>query len=157
MAPVIGEVIQEPGPSSRALTPTKPGPRVPRPVHQPEFFDLFAVSAPPTEQPVFKTQDWIPIKVSAQLLSWPVKCAACLGAPDVDLEVSCSRPGRGSRIESKCWRVPYCRPCFALVHGGQGGAAVRYDGWHGTIHSFRFWNARYAKEFAEGNLRKLVR
>jgi hypothetical protein len=35
------------------------------------------------------------------------------------------------------------------------GPAVAYDGWHGTLHSFRFYNHQYADSFAECNASKI--
>jgi len=36
------------------------------------------------------------------------------------------------------------------------GPAVRFDGFHGTIHSFRFANVRYAQDFEQANASKIV-
>jgi hypothetical protein len=35
-------------------------------------------------------------------------------------------------------------------------AAVDYEGWEGTIHSFHFWSDDYALLFAEANRKKIV-
>ena len=36
------------------------------------------------------------------------------------------------------------------------GAAVRYDGWQGTVHTFKFENSTFAEAFSTANAKKVL-
>jgi hypothetical protein len=64
-----------------------------------------------------------------------------------------------------CWSVPYCWECKDHVEGitdrGKRGCAtldeaVSYEGTEACVHTFRFWNYRYANEFLQANSEKCV-
>ena len=123
----------------------------------------FPVPVAIVENPKPTANDPVMVQVSAKLLCWPRSCACCMGTPDVEYLVTCTRTSK-KKQEQQCWRVPYCSACLAHVRTQNGakadcctmGPAIVYDNWHGTVHTFRFLSRGYAAAFREANSKKLL-
>lgn len=163
IAPVIAEIVKDdpkPRPvSESANLPVVIPVNLPAvvPVPLPESRESHAAPDMPPPVGVFRVNTWIQLRVSARLLHWPAACAACLAPEQTEVEISFTRPAKAGRLESRSWRVPYCFGCFQAVQENRAGPAVIYDGWQSSVHTFRFWNAQYAKAFGEANREKMVR
>jgi hypothetical protein len=106
------------------------------------------------------------IQVSAKILLWAQKCACCCEESDAVLQVTnLHSVGRGVAKEVS-WEVPYCSFCLAHAKKLEGAKvkeaccgtepAVAYDGYHGTVHTFRFFNSAYAERFVRANEKKVL-
>jgi DNA-directed RNA polymerase subunit RPC12/RpoP len=126
------------------------------------------------------------VQVSAVFLSWPSCCACCLDLPDTRAGASHTRIDWGEftaginatsydpvygalrmlgSAEDRGWSVPYCWECLDHIRRRPDrskrdccglDAAVEYDGWHGTVHQFRFYNWQYANRFIHANQDKCL-
>lgn len=65
--------------------------------------------------------------------------------------------------ETRWWKIPYCLECIDhITHVTDEAdencccvdAAVRFDGWHGAIQRFSFFNWKYANQFMLANHEK---
>ena len=65
--------------------------------------------------------------------------------------------------ETKWWPVPYCLECIDHINKDSDeieedccciDAAVRFDGWHGHVQKFSFFNWQYANRFMLANHEK---
>lgn len=172
MAPVLGELLEDPEPPTGLFIPEpKYLPAIAKPLQQPklpaipEILDVLPVissapgnASPPAQRPMPPLPSgWVELHVSARILHWPSKCASCLAREETYYRASCSRPERSGRVKTATWDVPYCFRCLESVNARQIGPAVIYDGWSGSIHTLRFWNHDYAREFAQGNAGKMLR
>jgi Zn-finger nucleic acid-binding protein len=173
MAPVLGELIDDPEPPTGLFIPEPqhlpaiikpPQPRCRDPL--PDILDVLPVvhytpgeTAPPPQRhpPPPLPSGWVELRVSARIISWPGKCASCLGREETIYRASHTRPDRAGRTKTGWWDVPYCFPCLERVNTRQIGPAVIYDGWNGSVHTLRFWNHDFAREFAERNAGKMLR
>jgi LSD1 subclass zinc finger protein len=153
-APVIAEIIADTKPKGELVPVVNP----PRPVVLPAPAPppvQEVVAPPPPSEPV--EYGWVHVKVSAHLLNWPDSCAQCLGTADDLVEAYCRRTSPAGRVETNCWRVPYCRGCASRVRSGASGESVVYVRWFRSVHEFAFWNRRYAATFIAANLKKVLR
>jgi hypothetical protein len=107
----------------------------------------------------------IRVQVSARILLWPQKCVCCCGESDSALQLV-NIHATGKTEKEVAWEVPYCSHCLGHVRREPSATvkesccsaevAVIYDGYRGTVHTFRFFNAAYAERFIKANEKKVL-
>jgi hypothetical protein len=126
----------------------------------------------------YGADDGLPIRVnaSARVLIWPFACVCCVRPHDTFLKVkhfqyNTAARGTAAILALACpreswWKVPYCWECADHVRSEDEracrkqcvavGPAVIFDGYHGAVHRFRFWNWRYVNLFLAANQGKAL-
>ena len=147
---------------SFGIHPTPTAPAVPPQAYPPP---PAPVARPPMATPVYqvvapvarpKKARWVRVQVSARLLHWPRMCACCGGPFEVVRQASCSRLDSRNRLQTKWWEVPYCGACDRQIASGEYEDAVRYEEFHASVHTFRFWSPEYAEAFRGQNSGKVL-
>jgi hypothetical protein len=110
------------------------------------------VAVPPTMPPEV---GWVTLKISARLISWPALCAGCCGPEQTRRDAHCQSTAYRDRY-SRSWSIPYCFSCSQQIDMGACGEAVVYAEHYASVHTFNFWNQRFARAFYSRNQDKML-
>lgn len=106
--------------------------------------------------------------ISAYKLTWPSRCANCMGEPDRYVKIT-TKKITARNLHEASWEIPYCGPCEQtdksrpLRFGWfksffetftEHVRAVEYVKVHNSVNFFRFKNKNYLDLFLQENLSK---
>jgi hypothetical protein len=108
------------------------------------------------------------VSISAYKLTWPMKCAKCLGVADTRVTIKTTKI-TARNLSEATWEIPYCQACEAsdrsrpLRFGWfksfretftEHVHAVEYLKLHNSVHFLRFENMDYMQLFLQANVDK---